>query len=259
MIHIVVALACEARPFIDFYKLKQTQQSPFEIYQNEKIRLIISGVGAYNSTAATTYLGAIGQAQAWINIGICGHKSADLGSLFLAHKISHPSQRKNFYPYLTIKHSFQKAPLMTLDEPSDNYQNEDLFDMEAYGFYSAALRFTTIEKAFALKVVSDNQNHSFKEITKDLIRSYFLNHIDTLSVFFENLSQIDDPKLSHPELPRFIDCYQPTTTQSHKLKKNLSLLNLHCPSDVTFEKMNQHSSIKELLLDLDQKLFNLEV
>lgn len=46
MIYIITTLFIEAKPIIEKYKLKKDKTSQkFQIFSNEKIKLIISGVG----------------------------------------------------------------------------------------------------------------------------------------------------------------------------------------------------------------------
>lgn len=57
MIFISTAMMSEARIFIDRLKLKMNkEENRFRIYENESIKLIITGVGATNAMIATVYL-----------------------------------------------------------------------------------------------------------------------------------------------------------------------------------------------------------
>ena len=52
-INFVVALSPEAQPLIRYYKLKRDRQiTAFELYRNDNIQLIISGIGKYNTAIA---------------------------------------------------------------------------------------------------------------------------------------------------------------------------------------------------------------
>jgi hypothetical protein len=46
---------------------------------------------------------------------------------------------------------------MTLSQPSDDYREDYLFDLEASGFMYASLRFSSAELVKSIKIVSDNQ------------------------------------------------------------------------------------------------------
>src|ERR1700761_8244047 len=101
MIAIVTAFHSEAKPLIEYFKLKtQMTQAPFPIYQNENMHLIISGLGKINAALAVGYLQAILQTPniVWLNIGIGGHRSMEIGTAILAHKVIDESTARSFYP-----------------------------------------------------------------------------------------------------------------------------------------------------------------
>ena len=57
---IEVALKAEATPLIEAFKLKPLSGNPlFPIYENDEIKLIISGVGKIKAGAACSYLAGI--------------------------------------------------------------------------------------------------------------------------------------------------------------------------------------------------------
>jgi spore photoproduct lyase len=57
MIYIVTALAGEAIPLINAFKLKKDLSfTKFDLFKNDEIRLIVSGIGKIRSSIATTYL-----------------------------------------------------------------------------------------------------------------------------------------------------------------------------------------------------------
>ena len=90
-VFIFIALACEAKPLIQKYALKKlSQQHPFELYSNDKIAVIITGVGKVAMAGAVTYSMAIFpeiQKPLLLNLGIAGHKNKPLGAMYLADKI----------------------------------------------------------------------------------------------------------------------------------------------------------------------------
>ena len=91
----LVALQPEARPLIEKFKLKKRNGSnPFPVFENESHCLAISGIGRIQAAAATGYLlGQLdGRPQAMINLGIAGHGTLDVGTLFLANRIFHSQE-----------------------------------------------------------------------------------------------------------------------------------------------------------------------
>ena len=85
MLYIVTALKSEAQAFVDKYTFKKIFLSGFTVYKNDKITLIISGIGISNSTQATQTLinyFDITDDDIYLNIGICGaNKKYAIGEL----------------------------------------------------------------------------------------------------------------------------------------------------------------------------------
>jgi nucleoside phosphorylase len=176
---IVCALACEAKPFIDFFKLKKdTNIHAFSVYQLGSVLLIVSGMGENNMSAAVNWLSGYlhhktARNQFWLNIGVAGHQTADVGRLFCAHKISNYQQ--TFYPTKWIKHKISLEQLLTANSEETAYKENLLYDMEGAAFFQSATRFNKQESVQCLKIVSDNQHHAVnrdKTFISDLIAKH---------------------------------------------------------------------------------------
>ena len=51
------ALHCEAKPIIDYYRLKKDPaENAFDVYQDERIACVVSGIGGINMAAATAWM-----------------------------------------------------------------------------------------------------------------------------------------------------------------------------------------------------------
>ena len=166
MIYIVVALKSEAQAFVDFYKLKREKLGSYSSYYNEKLRLIITGVGVQNARLGTQTLinhFDITDADTYFNIGICGAKKEyPIASLLQIGSINYKEQEYIFEP--TLKQ------ITCLDEPASTQQYQ-IVDMESFGFYDAVIHNPAIKKFAIYKLVSDHfepQNVT-KEKTKMLI------------------------------------------------------------------------------------------
>lgn len=131
------ALLCEAQPIIETYKLTKVINK--KEYKNEKILLIVSGIGEAKTSAVLQHILTTRPIQKAINIGIagCKDKNIPIGSLFCANK-----------KLKTIPH----ATITTVQSPTKEIFTT-LVDMEASAFF-----FTCKDKNidfFILKVVSD--------------------------------------------------------------------------------------------------------
>ena len=182
MLYITVALSAEARPLIEHFQLTRTYTLPYTIFENEEVKLIVTGIGIENAMMATSAL--LGQfppskTDILINIGICAApQSFEIGEAFLVHKISY---KDNFsFPDILFEHVLKESDILCVDEPVDEILNNPV-DMESYGVYKAASRFFSTHQILFLKVVSDHfePQSVTKELAIELI-SKNLKNLDTI-------------------------------------------------------------------------------
>ena len=157
MIIFVVALKAEISWLIDTIDIKLDQKTPFEIYKNDKISVIISGVGYINSLIATTYIiNRYKDIKKIINIGIAGAKDGiKISSIYSIYKLI---DRFDDSIYFLDNVIFEKASLSTYKEEKFDKKGlkSTLVDMEASAFYKACRYFVKKDKIYIIKVVSDN-------------------------------------------------------------------------------------------------------
>ena len=194
---IFTALPCEAKPLIARFKLKKLNKPhPFAIYSNDEIVLTISGIGKVAMAAAVAYSLAIfeyGQNPVLVNIGVAGHQNAELGSLFVAHKIIDTDSDKCFYPSLANQTACETKALQTESQPQTNYKDDTLHDMEASAFYEIASRFSTSEFIQCFKVISDNQDTSIEAISAILVTEWIAEHI---AIFEQEIQRLLSLKMN---------------------------------------------------------------
>ncbi len=196
MIHIVTALQLEARPLIDHFELKRDNaHSVYEIFKNDEIALIVSGIGKVASASATTYLLSVSPTPSSIfNLGFCGAKiEYPIGELYLAHRITDRSTRKQYYSDLILRHDLNEASLETFDLPvTDSGFDDpdvDLVDMEAAGYFQAASRFLSPDRIYCLKIVSDHLDCG--SLNKELSDSLIARNIGRIEKFMWAYSILD--------------------------------------------------------------------
>jgi len=172
---IVMATMLEAKPFVLGMSLKQSQKTPFSLFQNDNILLIISGIGKANAAMATVYSCYKFNPACICNLGAAGATdfSHPLGEIFHINKIIEYDR-----PELTtgrpcihepdILNGFQTAKLSTSDvgvlDPDERKEistNADLIDMEGASVAQACRKFNT--KCFIFKFVSDTPDHAKNE------------------------------------------------------------------------------------------------
>ncbi|MBU0633322.1 hypothetical protein KKA17_11870 [bacterium] len=172
MLYIVIALSAEARAIVQMLKLKRVYTLPYTMFENEDVKLIISGMGNDNAMMATsTLLGHLPPCESdlLINIGICAApKKYAIGESLLIHKITR--EEHSCFPDILFEHSLKESGLLTVDKPTDEEQQMPV-DMESYGIYKAASRFLQTHQMLFYKVVSDHfEPHTVtKELAEELI------------------------------------------------------------------------------------------
>ena len=191
-INIVVAMKREAKPLINYWKLKKRDESK-KIFFNKrkKINLIISGIGKKKAEHATEVLAKKTTIKSFfLNIGIAGHKDLKLGDIVLVSKVTDNKSKYNWYPTLLWKTKIQKIPLITVGFPKIRYTTNFLYDMEAAGFFKKARKYVGPEMVQSIKIISDNKDSSILNISSKKIENWIENKIiiiDKLTNEFLNI------------------------------------------------------------------------
>lgn len=160
MLYFICAFYNEAKPIINFYKLKRVNENKFfQVFENENIKLIISGIGKINSAIATAHIVSkygISDEDIIMNVGICGSKNRKIGEAVLVNKIHDIETGKDYYPDILIKHKFKEGTLETFSKAVVDFVIKDICDMEGSGFFNASLKFFSPHQIQLVKVVSDH-------------------------------------------------------------------------------------------------------
>ena len=227
-IFIYTALPCEAKAFIEHYKLKKDLEvHAFAVYVNNDICLAVTGLGKSAIAAAVAYTQArytSTEHPVLVNIGIAGHQHYPLGELFLIDKISDVDSQKSYYPALITKAPCRRASLQTVSKLQLQYHASELCDMEASAFYETAVRFTSSELIVCLKVISDNQDSSVEAINAKQVSALIAAHLLIIEALLiqtralANLITTPVPQLFNELLQR----YHLTVHQRQQLKNHLS-------------------------------------
>ena len=163
MIYIFSAFYAEAKNIIDHYGLKK-EKSPemvrFDVFANESIRLVITGVGEINAAAAVSNIGGaygISPDDEILNVGCGAGFSSDicLGSIFLGNKLTEQMTGRTFYPDMLMKANFRECEIVTVARVLDEGCDSVVYDMEAAAVYQAAAFFVGPHRMHFIKLVSD--------------------------------------------------------------------------------------------------------
>jgi purine-nucleoside phosphorylase len=174
MIYILCALKSEAQAFVEFFKLQKNKLDRFTLFDNETIRLIISGIGIENARYATQTLinhYDITPQDIYLNVGICGaSKHFMIGECI---KIGAIEYKKQLFEW------DRDAPQISCLDYEANTPTYTIVDMESYGFYDAVIHNPAIEQFYIYKVVSDHFDP--KSVTKEKTKSLIFNAIHDIT------------------------------------------------------------------------------
>lgn len=216
MIYVMMALYQEAHGLIRELELKKnTAYAPFEVFDNESagIRLVVTGVGEIAAAAATAAVCARDGADAadfLANIGCCaagGCEPADrdmdsgygaahaaqIGDLYVCHKITEQATGKTFYPDILYRHPWKERELVTGMQPLQRAAAHGaLYDMEAAAVYQAGIRFFSPDRMIFLKVVSDFGIAGQERMTAEALTGLLEQHVKEVAAFLTNLREAAD-------------------------------------------------------------------
>lgn len=166
IVGIVMATLLEADPFIGGLSLRPCEKDPFPVYENERFRLIISGIGKANAAAASAYLLLKFEPVGIFNLGAAGSTCMkSLGECYHIIKVIEPDRPNlksgEFHVHIPqIFEGFQTATLATQDKPvTDDLERREvslyaqLLDMEGAAVVQTCERFHT--ECCLFKFVSD--------------------------------------------------------------------------------------------------------
>jgi hypothetical protein len=209
MLNIVTALKIEAEPIIKYFKLKCKDN----IWQNDKINLIVTGSGKIKSAINTALLLEKHPFKT-INIGIAGSNKYEVSQGFFIHKIIDDESSLEYYP------DFFKDPSNEIFCVSKPQKYFSLVDMESSGFFEAAYKFLRVEKIILYKIVSDTPKNKFNpSIVNELIKK----HLNILEELMEEERNFNFEEIEN-WLQEAMTKMHLTKTQYHELKNRLIYL-----------------------------------
>lgn len=262
LLTLVCALNCEAKPWIEFYKLKKICDRPFDLYVNEtsQVQVLIGGIGALSTAAAIGWLGARTQLQGdlnsmvWLNVGIAGHATLDLGVAVRVHAFVGEESLRKHYPPLTAKWAGETSAVLSVNAPSNSYPDEMMVDMEAFAFYQSANLFSSAELVQSIKVISDNEDHDISDLNASKITELMRPQLTSVNKFIDALLSL--PLANKPaELLLELTQLRATHSQKQQLEGLLSKVSvLSLESQVSALNLESQASIKDVLHSLRELL-----
>lgn len=195
MINLVVALQCEAVPFVNHFRLqKQTRLNGFSLYFGIELRLIVTGIGKSAIRAGCEYLHAAGgfPVQAWLNVGIAGHRDLAVGTGVCALRIIDQASGHVWRTSPSVPIPGIGKTVCTLEEPDPDYPGDLVYDMEASAYYAVAARFSADPLVQCYKVISDNRISGHEGIDPPMVVALLEQHISPVSAAVAALANLID-------------------------------------------------------------------
>ena len=193
-LNFITALPSEARPIVERFKLgQQHRTNGITWYENNGVRLAVSGVGKSASAFAVGVLSGMSRAHTqplWLNVGIAGHRDASLGTVGIAHRIDDIASGQVHFPAIVFNAPCASFPVACFDQPTTTYHGDALCDMESAAFFTAAARTSGVEFAHVLKIVSDNNAEHLTALNRQTITDLVGGQIDTIAAVAEQLIQL---------------------------------------------------------------------
>jgi adenosylhomocysteine nucleosidase len=265
VINFVTALEPEAKPLIGHFLLEQTHAKPFRIFQNDSVRLIISGMRKKKSAEAVSFLQKLTGAQdeAWINVGIAGHRDHSIGMGVLIHKITDSQTQKSWYPAIIFKPPCVTESLLTVNYAESHYRDPHVYDMEASGFFESALHHSTAELVHGYKVISDNSKSSHWKVTSGFAEEMIKNCLSEIVFLGAELQKqaqkLCSLEIEAQELEPYFNRWHFTVTQRFQLKKAVRRLKTLAPSEHFFNELNTFNTSRQVLTHLNERIRNIPI
>ena len=119
--------------------------------------------------------------------------AAQIGDLYVCHKITEQATGKTFYPDILYRHPWKERELVTGMQPLQRAAAHGaLYDMEAAAVYQAGIRFFSPDRMIFLKVVSDSGVAGQERMTAETLAGVLEQHVKAVAGFLANLWKAAD-------------------------------------------------------------------
>jgi adenosylhomocysteine nucleosidase len=264
MISFLLALNSEAKPLVDFYRLKKTGQGPFAHFVSPdssiEVELLVVGIGALSTAAGVAWLAGKTpmRNRVWLNLGVAGHADMPLGEIALVHGSADSAQSRAHYPPQVAKWAQSTAACLSFNSPCTDYPGDALVDMEAHAFFNTAIKFSSSEIVQSLKVVSDNRDSNIEDLNATKITALISPHVETIVAFAKALQALAVRGLAlvdNAEFPQteWLECLRTTHSQRRQVLELMrKAFVLNKLNEGAVEALSACSHVSEVLRQLNE-------
>ena len=214
---------------IAHYRLERDATAgAFQLYRRDGVALVISGMGKVAAASATAYLhlkAGAGRHAQWLNVGIAGHGSREVGEAVLAHTVHDRASGQSWYPPHVFVPGLPSEQVTTVDVVERDFPDDAAYEMEASGFYPTACRFSSSELVQCVKVVSDNPGAAPERLSAKRVESLIEAQLGPVVELAEQVGglSLELRKLEKdpPELEAMLRRWHFTVTEGRQLRRLL--------------------------------------
>ncbi len=152
--------------------------------------LVISGCGRKAASNAAVWMASKldpGVKPIWINVGIAGHASMDVGEAILAERIEDAASGTVWQPAMPPTPPCTTGRVITLQEPDLNYRHDGVIDMEAAALLQPGSDIIDPERFYCLKIISDNRQNQASKINGKMVSSLIEGCLQQLQLLLQQI------------------------------------------------------------------------
>lgn len=201
MLNIVIAHLPEASGIIHAFALARSARHS-GLYENQHIRLMLSGQGAESCRLTTTRLqkmasfSDLAANDYWLNFGIAGAGALDIGTVVAGKTVSNLETSRKWILNRPPSSAICSADIVTVAEPESVYSPDKVYDMESAGICEVLSSDMSTESSIArlviIKVISDNIHHPPATLDKNRINAILNNAFDQIILIIRSI--IESPE-----------------------------------------------------------------
>ncbi len=184
MINLVVALECEAMPFVDYFCLRpDVVASGLRVYSRADLRLVVTGMGKTRAASRCRQLCANGYRlnRAWLNVGIAGHRDLEIGTGVWAQYVKDKETGRVWSLATMQTPSAVVNTVCTVMNPDLGYPEDLVLDMEASGFCESVTAYSPDAVIQCYKVISDNRASGVAAVTPAAVSTLMKSHVQPVA------------------------------------------------------------------------------
>ena len=237
---------------------KLSIEAEASIYSNWNTYFSYNLISAIDNGESVIYFASYN--SIWIIFGIVGSRNFKVGELIQIDKITSSDFQDNYYPSPSAfkNNNIERCNLITVNKPEKLFENDGVYDMEGYGFFSFAKKIASHELISVLKIISDIPGTDLSKIDKHRVEILVSKQIQFIEKVLENLLALQKILILQLRDPKYFDeiCLQKKFTFSQKvtLRKYLTQWQARFPLRNPLDEIRQKMTASQILKKFSDNL-----